>query len=94
MTNSPPERLRKNVVRTADGLNAANCKENRKKTKSKKPRNAEKPAEPRDNETNVTEEKRDGVYNTGGKRNVEQDREDDVTVEDTSSNVYVENNPR
>ena len=94
LTNSPPERLRKNLVRTADGLNVATCKENRKKTKSKKPKNAEKLTETQDNETNVIEENRDGVYNTGAKSSVGQEREDDVTVEDTSSNVYVENNQR
>ena len=94
LTNSPPERLRKNLVRTADGPNVATCKENRKKTKSKKPKNAEKLTETQGNETNVIEENREGVYNTGAKSSVGQEREDDVTLEDTTSNVYVENNPR
>ena len=105
LTNSPPERLHRNAVRTVDNPKVASSKENRKKNKSKKPKNAENPTEPHDTETNEIEAKRDGVRNTGEKSrsdfNAGQDRQydvtdgvDDVTGEDSHSNVCVENNPR
>ena len=100
LANSPPEKLRKNLVRTADCLKVANCKETPKKNKSKNPTKAEKLTEPQGTEITRMEEKKDGVYNTNGKSSggdfsVGQDSEEvDVTVEDTYSNVYVESNPR
>ena len=99
LTNSPPEKLRKNVP-TTNYQNVANCKEHIKKKKCKKPKNAEKPTEDRGTEITLIEEKKDDVCNTGGKSsrsdsNARQFREeDDASVEDTYSNVFVESNPR
>ena len=100
LNNSPPEKLRTNVVPTADYRNVANYKEHLKKKKSKKPKNAGKPAENRGTEMTLIEEKKDDVCDTGGKSsrsdsNARQFREeDDVSAVDAYSNVFMESNPR